>query len=153
MNEEKFTVKEEVLDLEDLIFPSTSQKPYCYDLNTKSETFVKSETDIKPGIIFDISGKNQNNVSIETEILPTTANEDSVEYNLPYGWKKVGFQRKDKGGLITEGLLILVRSSIRLPTQMIVHQRGSLNFPLFKVHEAISLNSSKTLFDLQKSFR
>ena len=153
MNEEKFTVKEEVLDLEDLILPSTSQKPNCYDLNTKSETCVKSETDIKPDNVFGISVKNQNNVSIETEILPTTAKEDSVEYNLPYGWKKVGFQRKDKGGLISEGLLILVWSSIRLPTQMIVHQLGSLNFPLFKVHEAISLNSSNTLFDLQKSFR
>ena len=124
MNEEKFTVKEEVLDLEDLIFPSTSQKPYCYDLNTKSETFVNSETDIKPDNIFGISGKDQNNVSIETEILPTTVKEDSVEYNLPYGWKKNGLQRKDKGDLISEGLLILVRSSIRLPTQMIVHQHG-----------------------------
>ena len=104
MDEEKFTVKEEVLDLEDLILPSTSQKPNCYDLNTKSETFVKSETDIKPDNIFGISGENQNNVSIETENLPTTEKEDSVEYNLPYGWKKVGFQRKDKGGLI-QGLL------------------------------------------------
>ena len=119
MDEEKFTVKEEILDLEDLILPSTSQKPNCYDLNTKSETFVKSETDIKPDNIFDIKSKNQNNVSIETENLPTTEKEDSVEYDLPYGWKKVGFQRKDKGGLITEGLLILVRSSIRLTTQMI----------------------------------
>ena len=133
MDEEKFTVKEEVLDLEDLILPSTSQKLNCYDLNTKSETFVKSETDIKPDNIFGISGENQNNVSIETENLPTTEKEDTVEYNLPYGWKKVGFQRKDKGGLISEGLLILVLSSIRLPTQMIVHQLGSLNFPLFKV--------------------
>ena len=84
MNEEKFTVKEEVLDLEDLIFPSTSQKPYCYDLNTKSETFVNSETDIKPDKNFDIKSKNQNNVSIETENLSTTEKEDSVEYNLPY---------------------------------------------------------------------
>ena len=124
MNEGNFTVKEEVLDLGDLILPSTSQKLNCYDLNTKSETFVNSETDIKPDNIFGISGKNQNNVSIETEILPTTAKEDSVEYNLPYGWKKNGLQRKDKGELISEGLLILVRSSIRLPTQMIVHQLG-----------------------------
>ena len=121
MNEEEFTVKEEVLDLEDLILPSNSQRTNCNDLNTKSETFVKSETDIKPDNIFGISGKNQNNVSIETENLPTTAKEDSVEYNLPYGWKKVGFQRKDKGGLISEGLLILVWSLIRLPTQLIVH--------------------------------
>ena len=119
MNEEEFTVKEEVLDLEDLILPSNSQRTNCNDLNTKSETFVKSETDIKPDNIFDIKSKNQNNVSIETENLPTTEKEDSVEYDLPYGWKKVGFQRKDKGGLITEGLLILVRSSIRLTTQMI----------------------------------
>ena len=108
MNEEKFTVKEEVLDLEDLILPSTSQKPNCYDLNTKSATFVKSETDNKPDNIFGISVKNQNNVSIVPEIMPTTAKEDSVEYSLPYGWTKVGFQRKDKGGLISEGLLILV---------------------------------------------
>ena len=115
MNGEKFTVKEEVLDLEDLILPSTSQKPNCYDLNTKSETFVESETDIKPNNIFGISGENQNNVSMETEILPTTEKEDSVEYHLPYGWKKVGIQRKDKGWLISEGLLILVQSSIRLP--------------------------------------
>ena len=115
MNEENFTVKEEVIDLEDLIFPSTSQRTNCYDLNTKLETFVKSETDIKSDNIFGISGKNQNNVSIETENLPTTEKEDSVEYNLPYGWKKVGIQRKDKGWLISEGLLILVQSSIRLP--------------------------------------
>ena len=115
MNEGNFTVKVEVIDLEDLILPSTSQRTNCYDLNTKSETFIKSETDIKPDKIFGISGKNQNNVSIETENLPTTAKEDSVEYNLPYGWKKVGIQRKDKGGLISEGLLILVQSSIRLP--------------------------------------
>ena len=153
MDEEKFTVKEEVLDLEDLILPSTSQKFNCYDFNTKSETFVESETDNKPENIFGSSGKNQSNVSIETENLPTTAKEDTVEYNLPYGWKKVGFRRKDKGGLISEGLLIIVRSSIRLPTQIIVYQLGSLNFPKSKVHEAISLNSSNTLFDLQKSFR
>ena len=37
MDKEKLTVKEEVLDLEDLILPSTSQKPNYYDLNTKSE--------------------------------------------------------------------------------------------------------------------
>ena len=121
MNEGKFTVKEEVIDLEDLILPSTSQRTNCNDLNTKSETFVKSETDIKHDNIFGISAKNQNNVSIETENLPTTEKEDSVEYNLPYGWKKVGFQRKDKGGLISEGLLILVRSSIRLPTQLFIN--------------------------------
>ena len=103
MDEEKFTVKEEVLDLEDLILPSTSLKPNCYDLNTKSETFVKSETDIKPGIIFGISANNQNNVSIETENLPTIEkDEDIVKYQLPYGWKKVCHQRKDRGGLISK---------------------------------------------------
>ena len=115
MDEEKFTVKEEVLDLEDLFLPPTSQKPNCNDLNTNSETFVKSETDNKPENIFGISGKNQNKVSIETENLTTTEKEDSVEYELPYGWKKVGIQRKDKGGLISGKLLILVQSSIWLP--------------------------------------
>ena len=110
MNEGNFTVKEEVIDLEDLILPPTTLKNNCNYLNIKSETFVKSETDIKPDIIFGISANNQNNVSIETENLLTIEKEDSVEYNLPYGWKKVGLQRKDKGGLISEGLLINISS-------------------------------------------
>ena len=84
------------------------------ETNTNSKSLEESETDIKPEIIFGISAKNQNKISIETENLPTIEKEDSVEYNLPYSWKKVGLQRKDKGGLISEGLLILVRSSIRL---------------------------------------
>ena len=73
------------------------------ETNTNSKRLKESDTDIKSEMIFDISAKNQNNISIETENLPTIEkDEDFVEYQLPYGWKKVGHQRKDKGGLISK---------------------------------------------------
>ena len=97
--------------------------------NTKMEisTYIpiikqeESETDIKPEIIFGISAKDQNNISAETENLPPIEkDEDIVKYQLPYGWKKVCHQRKDKGGLISKDfsnlrrLLIFYLSSFRL---------------------------------------
>ena len=73
------------------------------ETNAISKILEESETDIKPEIIFDISAKNQSTISIETENLPTIKkDEDIVKYQLPYGWKKVCHQRKDKGGLISK---------------------------------------------------
>ena len=73
------------------------------ETNTNSKSLEESETDIKPEIIFGVSAKNQNKISIETENLPTIEKDDDiVEYQLPYGWKKVCHQRKDKGGLISK---------------------------------------------------
>ena len=78
--------------------------------NTDSKRLEESETDIKPEIIFGISAKNQNKISIETENWPTTEkDEDIVKYQLPYGWKKVCHQRKDKGGLISKDFSNLKR--------------------------------------------
>ena len=73
------------------------------ETNTNSKSLEESETDIKPEIIFGISKKNQNNISVETENLPPIEkDEDIVKYQLPYGWKKVCHQRIDKGGLISK---------------------------------------------------
>ena len=87
------------------------------ETNTSFKSIEESETetDIKPEIIFGISAKNQNNISIETENLPTIEkDEDIVKYQLPYGWKKVCHQRKDKGGLISKDFSNLRRLLIFL---------------------------------------
>ena len=113
-------------------------KQEASETNTNSKRLKESDTDIKSEIIFDICAKNQNNISIETENLPTIEkDEDFVEYQLPYGWKKVGHQRKDKGGLISKDFSNLRR----LGNQMIVHQHGRLNFPAIKSSKTITLYS------------
>ena len=91
------------------------------ETNANSKSLEESEMDIKHEIIFGMSAKNQNNISIETENLPTIKKDDDiVKYQLPYGWKKVCHQRKDKGVLISKDfsnlrrLLIFYLSSFRL---------------------------------------
>ena len=67
-------------------------------------------------IIFGINAKNENNISAETENLPPIEKyEDIVKYQLPYGWKKVCHQRKDKGGLILKDFSNLRRMLIYYP--------------------------------------
>ena len=73
------------------------------ETNANSKSLEESETDIKPETVFGISAKNENNISMETENLPTIEQDEHiVKYQLPYGWKKVCLLRKDKGGLISK---------------------------------------------------